>query len=50
MKENKIDCYYAALKLIEILFKKGHINQKTYSNIIKQSNSYISQKAEKHVQ
>ena len=45
MKEIKIDSYTAALKLIEILLKTGKINQATYTNIIKHSNSHISQAA-----
>ncbi len=45
MKEIKIDDYTAALKLIEILLEKGLINQATYTNIVKHSNSHISQAA-----
>ena len=45
MREIKIDNYFAALKLIEILLEKGKINQATYTNILKHSNSHISQAA-----
>ncbi|MEY8495299.1 hypothetical protein AALC16_20110 [Lachnospiraceae bacterium 29-91] len=45
MKEIKIDDYSAALKLIEILLEKGLINQSTYTNIVKHSESHISQAA-----
>ncbi len=45
MKDIKIDSYSVALKLIEILLEKGKINQATYTNIIKHSNSHISQAA-----
>ena len=45
MKEIRIDDYIAALKLIEILLEKGMINQATYTNIMKHSNSHISQAA-----
>lgn len=44
-KEIKIDNYEAALKLIEILLKMGKINQATYTNVMKHSNSHISQAA-----
>ena len=45
MNEIKIDKNVAALKLIEILLEKGMINQATYTNIVKHSNSHISQAA-----
>lgn len=45
MTEIRIDSYIAALKLIEILLEKGMINQATYTNILKHSNSHISQAA-----
>lgn len=35
MKTVKIDSYYAALLLIEILLETGEINQATYTNIMK---------------
>lgn len=45
MNEIKVDKNVAALKLIEILLEKGMINQATYTNIVKHSNSHISQAA-----
>ena len=45
MNEIKVDKNVAALKLIEILLEKGMINQATYTNIVKQGNSHISQAA-----
>ena len=45
MNEIKVDKNVAALKLIEILLEKGMINQATYTNIWKHSNSHISQAA-----
>ena len=45
MNEIKVDKNVAALKLIEILLEKGMINQATYTNIVKHSNSHISQVA-----
>ncbi len=43
--ENTVDVNIGALKLIEILFQKGLINQSTYSNILNHTNSHISQAA-----
>lgn len=45
MDDIKVDKYTAALKLIEILLEKGKINQATYTNIAKHTNSHISQAA-----
>mgnify|MGYP004565178181 FL=1 len=45
MNEIKIDKNVAAMKLIEILLEKGMINQATYTNIVKHTNSHISQAA-----
>ena len=45
MNEIKVDKNVAALKLIEILLEKGMINQATYTNIVKHTNSHISQEA-----
>lgn len=45
MDNTKVDKYTAALKLIEILLEKGKINQATYTNIVKHTNSHISQAA-----
>lgn len=45
MNEIKVDKNVAALKLIEILLEKGMINQATYTNIVKHTNSHISQAA-----
>lgn len=45
MDEMKIDSYYAALKMIEILLHKGLINQTTYANIMRSDHSHISQVA-----
>lgn len=45
MNEIKVDKTVAALKLIEILLEKGMINQATYTNIVKHTNSHISQAA-----
>ena len=45
MNEIKVDKNVAALKLIEILLAKGMINQATYTNIVKHTNSHISQAA-----
>lgn len=45
MNEIKVDKNVAALKLIEILLKRGMINQATYTNIVKHANSHISQAA-----
>lgn len=45
MNEIKVDKMVAALKLIEILLEKGMINQATYTNIVKHTNSHISQAA-----
>ena len=45
MDNIKVDKYTAALKLIEILLAKGMINQATYTNIVKHTNSHISQAA-----
>ena len=41
MDNIKVDKYTAALKLLE----KGKINQATYTNIVKHTNSHISQAA-----
>lgn len=38
MVKIQVDNYYAAIKLIEILYEKGLLNQTTYFNIIKASN------------
>ncbi len=35
MDDIKIDKYFAALKLIEVLLEKGLINHETYANIMK---------------
>ena len=43
MDKIKIDRYFAALKMVEILFQKGLINQATYANIMRNRNSHISQ-------
>ena len=45
MNEIKVDKNVAALKLIEILLEKGKINQATSTNIVKHTNSHISQAA-----
>ena len=45
MNEIKVDKNVADLKLIEILLEKGKINQATYTNIVKHTNSHISQAA-----
>ena len=45
MNEIRIDKNVAAMKLIEILLEKGMINQATYTNIVKHTNSHISQAA-----
>ena len=45
MNEIRIDKNVAAMKLIEILLEKGKINQATYTNIVKHTNSHISQAA-----
>ena len=37
MDDQIIDKYYAALMIIEILFKQGGINQSTYTSIKKHS-------------
>ena len=37
MDDIKIDKYFAALKLIEVLLEKGLINHETYANIMKHS-------------
>lgn len=37
MDDQIIDNYYAALMIIEILFKQGVINQSTYTSIKKHS-------------
>ena len=41
MGNRKLDNFYAALMLIEILLEKGLINQATYSNIVKNAKSHI---------
>ena len=41
MGNRKLDNFYAALMLIEILLEKGLINQATYSNIVKNEKSHI---------
>ena len=41
MNDKKIDNFYAALMLIEILLEKGLINQATYSSIVKNAKSHI---------
>ena len=40
---NKIDKIFTALMIIEVLYKKGFINEPTYNNVCKQYNSHISQ-------
>ena len=45
MDKMEIDRYYAALKMVEILFQKGLINQATYANIMRNRDSHISQAA-----
>ena len=45
MDEVKIDNYFAALKMIEILHQAGLINHATYANIMRNENSHISQAA-----
>lgn len=45
MDEVKIDNYFAALKMIEILHQTGLINHATYANIMRNENSHISQAA-----
>ena len=45
MHEFKLDNYYAALKLIEILLEMGEINQATYANIMRHQDLHISQAA-----
>lgn len=45
MKKVKIDNYFAAIQLVEILLEKGKINQATYTNIKKHTNSHISKAA-----
>ena len=45
MDDMKIDSYYAALKMIEILLQQGLINQATYANIMRSDHSHISQAA-----
>ena len=47
MNELKIDKYYAALKLIEILLEKGLIDQTAYTQIKKKVNSHILQNVQK---
>lgn len=45
MDEIIIDNHFAALKMIEILHQVGLINHATYSNIMRNENSHISQAA-----
>ena len=45
MDDIKIDRYFAALKMIEVLLQQGLINQATYSNIMRNDHSHISQAA-----
>ena len=45
MHEFRLDNYYAALKLIEILLKMGKINQATYANLLRHQDLHISQAA-----
>ena len=45
MDEIKIDYHFAALKMIEILHQMGLINHATYTNIMRNENSHISQTA-----
>lgn len=40
MEKIQIDNYFAAIKLIEILFERGLINQTTYINILKAPNPH----------
>ncbi len=49
MEEKRIDITLAALKLIEILYMRGEINQATYANILRHSTSYISHSDKKVV-
>lgn len=41
MDDIKIDKYFAALKLIEVLLEKGLINHETYANIMKHAKSEV---------
>lgn len=41
MGNRKLDNFYAALMLIEILLEKGLINNATYSNIVKNAKLHI---------
>ena len=45
MDEIIIDNHFAALKMIEILHQTGLINHATYTNIMRNENSHISQAA-----
>jgi len=40
---NKIDKLFAALMIIDILYKKGLVNEPTYQNICKKYNLHILQ-------
>lgn len=40
MEKIQIDNHFAAIKLIEILFERGLINQTTYINILKAQNPH----------
>ncbi len=45
MDDVNIDILFAATKMIEILMQMGLINQATYTNIVRNANSHISQAA-----
>lgn len=45
MDDVNIDILFAAIKMIEILMQMGLINQATYTNIVRNADSHISQSA-----
>ncbi len=45
MGDVNIDILFAAIKMIEILMQMGLINQATYTNIVRNADSHISQSA-----
>ncbi len=45
MDDVNIDTLFAAIKMIEILLQMGLISQATYTNIMRNANSHISQSA-----
>lgn len=45
MDDVNIDTLFAAIKMIEILLQMGLINHATYTNIMRNADSHISQSA-----